>query len=120
MGLSQSRNAVMPDFFYNCWKASLEEDDNVTGFEIKAYRPCDYKEFRPSLYRQTFSFNRNGTCLYLRMAANDAHYNAEGKWYYRRRDGLITIKDSQDKVVFKIRVRHLDKNKMKISVKEYW
>lgn len=116
-GFSQ---AALPEVFYQCWKASLEEDDNSTGFSIKAFRPVGFKEFKPGFFRQEFCFKKNGTCTYLKMQANENHQIIHAKWTYRRRDGLIKIRDENGELIYKIKVWHLEKNKMKLTVKELW
>ena len=108
--------AVMPDAFYQCWAASYEEDNDAVTVS-KTYRPCNYKEFKPGMYRHRVEFFRDGKCKWLRMAANDAHYFVDAKWIYRK--GIITVKDDKELVVFKFRIKNLKQNRMNIVVKDF-
>jgi hypothetical protein len=112
---SQSKT-VLPDVFYQCWAASYEEDnDAVTIF--KTYRPCNYKEFKPGMYRHRIEFFRDGKCKWLRMAPNDAHYFVDGVWTYQR--GMVTVRNAKDQVIFKFRIKNLKQNRMNIAVKAF-
>ena len=108
---AQISKSIMPDAFYNCWLASYEEDEPNTN--IKIYRPCDYKEFKPSMFRQSITYEKNGVCKYLQLSPNDAHYFVEGKWIYNKKKKVVTIKDDKNKDVFKFKIKKLEKTLMK-------
>jgi len=61
----------------NCWTDSHEEATH-DGSDI--YRPCDFKAFPPSRYRNAFTLKEDGTCNYLVLAPDDAHHFLDGKW----------------------------------------
>ena len=113
---AQTAKAIMPDAFFNCWRASYEEDDEKTN--IKNYRPCDYKEFRAAMYRQSITFDKNGQCDYLQLAPNDAHFFVKGKWSYNKKRKMVTVKDDKDKVVYKFKVNGIEKSLTKIEYLE--
>jgi hypothetical protein len=115
---AQNAKSKMPDVFFNCWSASYEEDDQTGANKEKTYRPCDYKQFKPSMYRQNITFHKDGKCTYLAFAPNDAHYFEEGKWTSDKKGKLITVTKPDGKVAYKIKIDSLKKDLMKLQYLE--
>src|SRR5210317_1942142 len=88
--------------FIGCWTHSMEENPNYESPYI--YRPCDYKEFPVSRFRQTFQFMQNGECSWNHLADNDAHYTRHGKWTFDEDSMTIDVHDENDKVRFKLKI----------------
>jgi len=105
----------MPEVFFKCWASSYEEDTDAVS-RTKTYRPCDYKEFKPSMYRHKIEFFKTGKCKWLKLAANDAHYFVESTWTYKR--GSVIVRDDNKETVFKFKIKHLAQNRMTILVTE--
>jgi len=51
-----------------------------TNLDGTTYVPSDLQEFPPARFRQSVSFNADGTGSYLLLAPNDAHFPAKGTW----------------------------------------
>jgi len=95
----------------NCWKHSYEEEvDN------KIYRPCDYKEFRISRYRNSFTLEKDGKATYLVLSPNDAHYMEEGKWAYTKNTNSLIIKNNRG--IQKMNFEIISLSKTKLILKE--
>lgn len=114
--VSQTGKAQMPPEFYKCWAASFEEDNDAITVS-KTYRPCDYKEFKPSMFRYRIEFFRDGKCKWLQLAANDAHYFVDGTWKYNR--GNVTVLDAKGEIKMKFKIKNLKYNRMNIVMKEF-
>ena len=115
-GFSQTGKAQLPADFYKCWASSFEEDDDAVAV-TKTYRPCDYKDFKPSMFRFRMEFFKDGKCKWLQLAANDAHYFVDGVWKYK--GGLITVRDLKGEVKMKFKIKNLKYNRMNIVEKEF-
>ena len=71
-----------------CWIHSLEED-SIAG--IETYRRCDYKDFAPIWFRQTYILRENQECDYLVLAPNDAHFVETGSWQWDEESRMLNI-----------------------------
>ena len=100
------------DFIKKSWQHSYEEE-NTSGTLL--YRPCDYKEFPPSRFRQYFEFKDNYVCVYLVLSETDGHYTIEGTWKYNESTNIVTITNETD-VVFEFKILELKKNILKIEM----
>jgi len=95
--------------FLNCWIHSYEEDN---ADEIKHYRPCDYMEFAPSRYRNSFDLKENGSCTFLVLAANDAHYSENGTWNYNAETKILQIQNEDNMIVYEFEVLEIETDKL--------
>ncbi|HMQ48251.1 MAG TPA: hypothetical protein PKA00_14900 [Saprospiraceae bacterium] len=93
----------------NCWTHSYEEE---SGGVEKIYRPCDYQEFPPSRYRNTYIFKENNVCEYLTLAPNDAHTTSNGTWAYSKTDNKLIIKQENGVVLAELGVLELAADKL--------
>ena len=98
-----------PTLFLNCWIHSYEED---ISDEIKNYRPCDYLEFSPSRYRNSFNLEESGSCTFSVLAANDAHYNENGTWNYNAETKILQIQNEDNVVVNEFEVIETEADKL--------
>lgn len=76
----------------NCWTHSYEEEAQDG---LKVFRPCDYKTFPPSRYRNTFTLNADKTCNASVLAANDGHYSEKGSWTFDADNKILKINNGQ-------------------------
>jgi hypothetical protein len=76
------------DLLMGCWTHSLEED-SISG--IETYRRCDYKDFAPTWFRQTYILRENQECDYLVLAPNDAHFIETGSWLWDEESRMLNI-----------------------------
>ncbi len=65
-------------YLMKSWTNSYEEE--IAASLTKIFRPSNYKEYPSSWYREILKFSQDGTCSYLVLASNDAHYFENGKW----------------------------------------
>lgn len=79
-----------------CWTHAYEEEE-ANG--PKFYRPCDYREFPPSRFRDFFDLAQDGSCEFAQLAANDAHGTQTGSWEYDASGQLIIIRSQEGNVV---------------------
>ncbi len=113
--ISQSKgNTKMPEVFYNCWIASPEEDSGDNSIS-ETYRPCNYKDSKPSMFRYKIEFFKNGKCKWLQLAANDAHYFIDGVWFYKF--GKVIVRNEKKETELKFKIQHLAYNRMNIIIK---
>jgi len=82
---------------YKEWIHSREEEKDPA---IAIYRPSDSVSLPPSRFRMKYRFQENGSCSWLTLAPNDAHYMTNGTCDYPENSGnIITIyKASGEKV----------------------
>lgn len=113
---AKTNKSALPEVFYKCWMASYEDDDQKTM--VRHYRSCDYKEFKPTRYRQSITFEKNGVCKYLQLSPTDAHFIVEGKWSYNHKTKLISVSDDKGAPVFKFRIKSVDKSVMTVEFDE--
>jgi hypothetical protein len=106
-----SGNELAP--LYNCWVDSREEMED--GSSKLIYRPCDYKDFAPSRYRQRLEFQENGHAAALKLAPNDAHYMVSGSWSYDKEQKTITVRDEPGNPILKYKVLSLSKDRMELE-----
>ncbi len=97
-------------FLANCWTHSYEEQ---TQDELKIYRPCAYKTFPPSRYRNTFTLNADNTCQASVLSPTDAHYNQGGNWTFNENTKILEINNGQVKIY---KVIELTKDKLTVKV----
>jgi hypothetical protein len=116
LGVFAQKKKNLSETFYTCWAASYEEDDQKTN--IKVYRQCDYKDFKPSFYRQRFIFKKDGTCQVLMLGETDAHYFLDCKWTYNKKKGLVTITDGKKKVDTRFVVMKSDAEVLKVMMQK--
>lgn len=91
-----SKQAAVPSSLLKCWTHSYEEETQQ-GTEL--FRPCDYKEFGPSHYRQRMILKENNLASYLQLSPVDAHTMADGTWQYNDQTKTLQILDSTGMVV---------------------
>ncbi len=96
----------------NAWTASYEEN---TDEVISIFRPSDYKEFPPSMFRQRYIFHNDNSCEYLVLAPNDGHYMQSGYWSYDQNKQMVTIMNAESDVVSEFKIVELKHNLLKIS-----
>lgn len=106
------KKTPLPKEFFACWKASYEENDEKAKTEI--YRPCT-NEFRPSMFRLSIEFFKDGKCKYLHAGPTDIHYFVDGKWTYNSRTKVVTVLDDKKKLAYKFKVIEANGDILKIS-----
>jgi hypothetical protein len=80
---------------YQDWTRSFEEEKDPNDYTEMIFRPSDSRTFPVSRFRLRYNFNDNGSCSWLFLAPNDAHYMTSGTCDYPGNDdNLITISDS--------------------------
>lgn len=79
-----------------CWTHSYEEE---TQSDRLIFRPCDYKEFGPSHYRQRILLKADDQASYLQLSPVDAHYMVDGTWHYEDQTKTLQIFDSTGMIV---------------------
>ncbi|MCE3228507.1 MAG: hypothetical protein K0S32_3058 [Bacteroidetes bacterium] len=104
----------LPETFYTCWAAAYEEDDQKAN--TKVYRQCDFKNFKPSFYRQRFVFKKDGTCQVLMIGETDAHYFLDCKWTYNKKKGLVAITETTKKLEIVFQVLSSDAEVLKVKM----
>ncbi len=97
---------------HKCWTNSREEEKQSS---VSIYRPCDYKIFPASRFRDRIEFEENGKCSRLFLAPNDGHYMIQGEWTYNKLKQIITIKDQSGQIAYHFKVISLNKDVMKIE-----
>lgn len=99
---------------YKCWKNSREEyNQNSSSF---IYRPCEYKTFPPSRFREQFEFEENGKCSWLQLAPNDGHFMVQGEWIYNKEKHVLLINNKSGKIIYYFKLNSLSKDLMKLEV----
>ncbi|MEH0158581.1 hypothetical protein V6R21_31340 [Limibacter armeniacum] len=85
---SQQEQTVVPDYFYQTWVHSLEEDnDSVVVMRNEQF---DFPVIRGG--RSALTFEKDGTVKKREMAPNDGHYLiTEGKWSYIPKNYLLKV-----------------------------
>lgn len=86
-----SNRSAAPSSLLNCWTHSYEEETQQ-GTEL--FRPCDYKEFGPSHYRQRMILKEDNQASYLQLSPVDAHTMVDGTWQYNNQTKTLRILDS--------------------------
>lgn len=77
------------------------------------YRPYGAQDLPLSRFRSEFIFNEDGTCRFLVLAPNDAHYWADGTW--RRDDADRSVVHVSSSVRnFSFRILELDSTVLRI------
>jgi len=89
------------------WTHSIEED--MTGQLV--YRSGENITYPSIHYRHSFSLMEESKCIYLVLAANDAHFFTEGNWYFDSKSGILTIEKDKD-IIYEYEVLELDEGKM--------
>lgn len=110
-GVSQS-NTIQKSYLTKCWSDSREE--NKEGSSTTIYRPCDFKNFPPSRFRFKVELNEGGSCKYLHLASNDAHYMAPGTWSYNERDQYLEIADQKGNLIKRWKILNLQNDIMEV------
>lgn len=100
---------------YKCWKNSREE---ATQTSINIYRPCTYKDFPASRFRDVIEFETNDQCSYLYLAPNDGHHMVPGKWKYDKLKQSLVIYDTSGKVVYNFKLISIEESMLKLE-KQY-
>jgi hypothetical protein len=95
-----------------CWTNSREEANQTSTF---IYRPCDYKTFPPSRFRDRIEFEENGKCSYLYLAPTDGHYMVQGEWTYDKSKQVITIKDKSGHIAYNFKAISVDYYLLKLE-----
>lgn len=75
------------------WLHSYEEERDGSK---QIYRPHDYyAEFPASWFRMQYTFNKDSTCSWLVLAANDVHFPENGTWELNTENDMeVLIYDS--------------------------
>ena len=97
---------------YKCWTYSREE---ATQSSPDIYRPCTYKIFPASRFRDRLEFETNGKCSYLYLDPVDRHHMVPGKWKYDKLKQSIIIFDSSGDIVYNFKLISIDENMLKLE-----
>ena len=107
-GLPMDLNAL-----YKEWIHSYEEENDPT---IAIYRPKDSRSWPPSRFRGEYRFQENGSCSWLTLAPNDAHYITNGICDYPENGGnVITIHKTSGEKVYELTILELSDSILKIK-----
>ena len=96
----------------NCWTHSHEEE-LYDG--IRIYRPCDFKDFGPSRYRDKIDLAIDRTASYTVLSPVDAHTTEEGGWRYFSDEGILRILDNDGKFVRDYEIVELLEDKLSVK-----
>lgn len=107
-----STNTTYPDAFQKEWVHSYEESSG----NVEIYRPADYKDFTPSMFRQVYHFKANGQCEYLVLHPADAHYMAKGTWSYWEDTRHLRILNEKGEQVVLFEVLEVAKDILKLQI----
>ena len=99
--------------FIGCWMHSYEENPSYESPYF--FRPCNFKEFPVSRFRQSFEFMENGDCRWLELADNDAHYFENGTWELNEENMTISVKDKKGNTRFDLKLVEIEKDLLKID-----
>ena len=99
-------------FILKCWTNSREE---AAQSSTSIFRPCNYKTFPPSRFRDQIQFELDGKCLYLYLAPNDAHHLVPGKWIYDKPNQNILITDTTGHIVYNFKVISISKDLFRVQ-----
>ena len=101
-------SAEMDPNIEGCWANAQEEGEHL-------YKACDAQVFAPSRFRQTYTFNANGSCEFLVLHPADAHYTREAEWRYDSACNEIHIIDpDSDEVLKRLRFTRLTEDSAEI------
>jgi len=93
-----------------CWLDSREE--NVPDSGIRVYRPCDYEGIPPSRFRYSITFKADGTCAWLTLSPNDAHFMTNGTWSME--EGNIVTIENEEGIQQRIIISHITEDIMEV------
>ncbi|MEL6536787.1 MAG: hypothetical protein AAFQ98_15315 [Bacteroidota bacterium] len=79
------------------WVHVFEEDSPG----IKQYRPEGYS-VGPARFRERVNFQKNGEVTMLRLAPNDAHQDATGRWEWKKGNILSIHLPDTDPIVWEV------------------
>jgi len=98
---------------YKEWIHFREEDDDPT---IAVYRPSDFVSLTPSRFRMKYRFQENGSCSWLSLAPNDAHYMTNGTCDYPENGGnIITIHKASGEKLGELIILELNDSILKLK-----
>ena len=97
------------DLLVNCWTHSHEEDAQ-DGKQI--FRPCDFKSFGPSHYRNKLVLKANQNAEYLELSPTDAHTMQPGKWVYDAKSKILRIMNAAGTVISTFTVISIESDKL--------
>lgn len=89
--------------FQNTWVHVVED---ISEFEV--FKNKQSHVFQPTWFRFEFTLKKGGTCDYLVLAPNDAHYFTTGKWRFIQQDLNLQILDLQGNIIHNFRIEDLD------------
>ncbi|HET9887992.1 MAG TPA: hypothetical protein VFR10_10810 [bacterium] len=88
--------------FCRHWVHSVEEQQSLSGPE-EIYRPDGSREFPPSMYRNHFIFERNGSMQYLWPSPADAHEMRPGTWKIdAQQNDVIHIQEGDQELTYQV------------------
>lgn len=97
------------DEFLKCWTYSYEESE---GTDVLLFRPCDFKEFPASRYRDRFTLYKTTEATYLQLGLADGHYTVPGTWNYNDETKLLTIKNSSGDTIYNYLVNKIESDQL--------
>jgi hypothetical protein len=97
------------DEFLKCWTYSYEES---AGGDDLLFRPCDFKEFPASRYRDRFTLYETTEATYLQLGLADGHYTVPGTWNYNDEAKLLTILNTSGDTVYHYHVHKIETDKL--------
>ncbi len=113
--LAQTKIKKLPDTFFANWVSSYEENDPAKPEQI--YRTAGSKEFPMSRFRPSFEFMKDGKCKWLKLEPNDMQSMADATWSYSKRKQILSITDSQGKLVYKFKLNSIDGQVLKMEMR---
>ena len=93
------------------WTHSFEEESD----SIALYRPSDYKNYPGARYRDNFDLQNDGSCNYMVLSPDDAHYSVRGTWSVRISDGtIVELRDTLGNIHYVLKVVELRSDLLRI------
>lgn len=105
--------------FYRSWTRSYEEETDLND-GIQLYRPTDSRQFPPSWFRNSYVFDRDGTCEWLVLHPADAHYMEPATWKADSGNrNLVSIHNPIGTEVVRFKILELATDYMRIESLKY-
>jgi len=97
--VSCKKEGIEESSLFGCWIHSIEES-NANNI---VYRPCEFDDWNPTWYRNSFHIYNGSECDFLILASNDAHYMDRAIWEFNEQTQELKITFNSD-VIFQKKV----------------
>lgn len=110
LACSSTKKVKVNDELVGCWLHDRESEQE--GSDFKLFAPCTSKTFPASRFRNMYQFKEDGTCNWLVLSPNDAHYLQDGT--YSIEDGILEIYNLKKDLILKNTYK-LEEGNLKLS-----